>query len=123
MADARRSLGSSGEDLAARFLVAKGFAVVARGWRTRYGEVDLIVRDGRGVRFVEVKTRRNADFGPPEEAVTARKLRTIAALAEQFLAARGWQHLDRQIDVIAITPGADGRPTLRHLEDVGEGFG
>ncbi len=123
MTDARRSLGSSGEDLAARFLAAKGFAVLARGWRTRHGEVDLIVRDGHGVRFVEVKTRTSADFGPPEEAVTATKLRKIAAVAERFLEGRGWQHLDRQIDVIAITPGADGRPAIRHLEDVGEGFG
>lgn len=123
MTDARRSLGSFGEDLAARVLVSRGFVILERGWRTRLGEIDLIVRDARGIRFVEVKTRRTGAFGAPEEAVTAAKLRTIAAVGEQYLAARGWQHLPRQIDVLAIAPDAHGSPAVTHLEDVGEGFG
>lgn len=123
MDDARRARGSFGESVAARLFVEKGFTILERGWRTRFGEVDLIVRDGRGVRFVEVKTRASGTFGLPEEAVTRRKLRTIARVAEAYLERHGWQHLPRQIDVVAIRTDTGGAPEVRHLEDVGDGFG
>ncbi|TAK05303.1 YraN family protein [Patescibacteria group bacterium] len=123
MEDARRARGSFGESVAARLFLEKGFTILERGWRTRYGEVDLIVQDARGVRFVEVKTRGSDTFGPPEEAVTRLKLRKIARVAEVYLEKRGWQHLARQIDVVAIRTDAPGAPEVRHIEDVGEGFG
>ncbi len=123
MEDARRARGSFGESVAALLFLEKGFTILERGWRTRYGEVDLIVQDGRGVRFVEVKTRASALFGQPEEAVTRRKLRTIARVAEMYLEKRGWQHLPRQIDVVAIRTDTSGAPQVTHLEDVGDGFG
>lgn len=123
MEDVRRARGSFGESVAARLFLDKGFLVLERGWRTRFGEVDLIVRDGRGIRFVEVKTRASAEFGPPEEAVTRRKLRTIARVAEAYLEKCGWQHLPRQIDVVAIRTDTLGAPQVTHLEDVGDGFG
>lgn len=122
MEDARRARGSYGESVAARLFVEKGFTILEHGWRNRYGEVDLIVRDGRGVRFVEVKTRGSGVFGPPEEAVTRQKLRKIARVAEMYLEKRGWQHVARQIDVVAIRTDAPGGPEVRHLEDVGDGF-
>ncbi len=122
MSDARRSMGTEGESLAARFLSAKGLTVIARQYRTRLGEIDLIVLAGMRVRFVEVKTRAGQMFGQPEEAVTAAKLRKIAAVGEQFLASRGWQHYDRQIDVVAVRTEAPGAPAITHLENVGDGF-
>lgn len=123
MEDARRARGSFGESVAARLFLEKGFTILERGWRTRFGEVDLIVQNGSGVRFVEVKTRASATFGQPEEAVTRRKLRTIARVAEVYLEKHGWQHLPRQIDVVAIRTDTPGAPEVRHLEDVGDGFG
>lgn len=120
MTDARREQGSFGESLAARVLSDKGMRIVARGYRTRFGEVDLIVAEQGRLRFVEVKTRRSDAFGPPEEAVTRAKLRKIAAVAAQFLSERGWQHLAFQIDVVAIRLMADGPPEIVHFENVGE---
>lgn len=123
MEDARREKGSFGESLAARLFLDKGFVVLERGWRTRYGEVDLIVDDGRAVRFVEVKTRAGDAFGAPEEAVTRRKLRKIARVAEAYLERRGWQDRPRQIDVVAIRTDLPPGEQITHLEDVGDGFG
>lgn len=117
--DRRKRLGGSGEDIAARYLEAKGCVIVARQYRTRLGEVDLIATEPGRVRFVEVKTRRSERFGLPEEAVTRAKVRTIAQVAECFLAERHWQHLAHQIDVVAIQlDERAGTIDIRHLENV-----
>ena len=68
-----RSRGTAGEDLAARFLEHKGLAILARNFSCRYGEIDLVARDGEDTVFVEVKLRRNADYGYAAEAVTPSK--------------------------------------------------
>jgi putative endonuclease len=79
--DLRRILGDQGEDRVARELEARGVRIVARNARTRYGEIDLVGRDGRGHVFVEVKTRRRSSFVSAAEAVDARKLARLQALA------------------------------------------
>src|SRR2546428_13828368 len=93
----RRVLGLAGEHLAERELARRGMRVVARNLRTRYGEIDLICRDGRGYAFVEVKTRRAGSFVAAAEAVDARKAARLAALAQAWLAPPGagpadWRH-------------------------------
>jgi len=79
--DARRRFGDLGELAAARELERHGVAIVARNARTRYGELDLVGRDGRGYVFVEVKTRRRSSFVSPAEAVDRRKLARLRSLA------------------------------------------
>ena len=64
----RQGLGKAGEDLAARHLESRGFTVVARRYRTRMGEIDLVATSGDLVAFIEVKTRRGTGFGLPAEA-------------------------------------------------------
>ena len=66
-------LGQRGEDAAAQLLLKKGYRLVARNYRTRYGEIDIIARKGGFLVFVEVKFRRSSKFGTPQEAVNARK--------------------------------------------------
>jgi putative endonuclease len=81
----RRALGTSGEDLAAAWYEANGYDVLARNWRCREGELDLVVGRGRDVVFCEVKARTSDAFGLPAEAVSARKQARIRGLAVRWL--------------------------------------
>lgn len=82
----RQRLGARGEQLAADWYTARGYTVVARNWRCREGELDLVVaRDGELV-FCEVKTRSSDRFGVPAEAVTPSKQRRLRVLAARYLA-------------------------------------
>ncbi|HEY6202733.1 MAG TPA: YraN family protein [Candidatus Limnocylindria bacterium] len=104
----RRLLGLAGEHLAERELACRGFRVIARNVRTRFGEIDLICRDARGYAFVEVKTRRAGSFVAAAEAVDARKAARLAALAQGWLAHRGERDAVWRIVIAALTVGADG---------------
>jgi putative endonuclease len=84
--DRRRALGRAGESRAAQWYADAGYEVVARNWRCRDGEVDLIARKGRTYVFCEVKTRSSLAFGTPAEAVTRPKQVRIRRLAARWLA-------------------------------------
>ncbi len=105
--DPRRSLGMAGEAAAERWLRRAGFVIVARGFRARCGEIDLIARDGALVVFVEVKTRTNEAFGRPAESVTVRKRGRIARVASAFLARSGWTERACRFDVVEVVPVGD----------------
>lgn len=111
-----RRLGVRGEREAARRLKAKGYRVVKRNVRLRFGEIDLIALDGDTVVIVEVKTRiPRASGGPrPEESVGARKGRRLAALADAACRRYGWDERARRIDIVAIDWPEGGRPVVRH---------
>ena len=111
----RRS-GAWGEELALHYLTRRGFALIERNYRTRYGELDLILRDGNTLVFAEVKLRRGVAFGDPLEAVTPRKQAAIRALAEQYLSERE-PHFDAlRFDVVGILIG-QGQPRIAHIKD------
>ncbi|BCW94648.1 MAG: YraN family protein [Fimbriimonadales bacterium] len=84
----RTGLGRAGESQAARFLQAQGYTILARNWRIREGELDIVAQEGDTLAFVEVKTRRSHACGAGEESVDARKQQRLGMLAERFLAAR-----------------------------------
>jgi putative endonuclease len=98
----RISLGISGEDLACRELERRGYAVLARRYRTRFGEIDIVARDGPTIVFVEVKARTSDRYGEPAEAVTLHKQIKVAAMAEDYLARRHLQGAPCRFDVVAI---------------------
>ena len=102
MTRSRQALGRAGEDLAAAWYEANGYAVVARNWRCREGELDLIVRRGRTLVFCEVKTRTSTSFGSPVEAVTRQKQQRIRGLALAFLEARRVRGAHLRFDVAAV---------------------
>ena len=114
--DPRRDLGIAGEAAAERWLRDAGLTIVARGFRVRCGEIDLVARDGPVVVFVEVKTRTHRAYGPPAEAVTAEKRGRIARVASFYLARSGWGERPCRFDVVEVVPvGAGFR--VRHIPD------
>ncbi len=105
----RRRLGDQGERHARRYLEAKGYAFVTANWRCPAGELDLVMRDGAEVVFVEVKTRRGEAAGRAEEAIGPGQGRRLLTAGEWFVAERPeladavWR-----VDLVAITLDATG---------------
>lgn len=114
--DLRQSVGRRGEEEAARFLAKRGFAILDRNVRSRFGEIDLVARDGKTLVFVEVKTLREGAGDPPEAAVTGTKRRQLGRLAQQYLKWKRFGEVPCRFDVVAVTLDARDRvKTLRHL--------
>ena len=85
MTQARRALGTRGEQAVTYWYCARGYELVARNWRCREGELDLVVRWGRTFVFCEVKARTSTRFGAPVEAVTRAKQVRLRHLAARWL--------------------------------------
>jgi len=105
--DGRRRLGAFGERLAAAHLEAKGYRILARNYRCREGEIDVVAQDGETLVFVEVRTRRGDAMGGPAESVTASKEARLVAAATAYVQALPQPPADQRIDVVAIqlSPG------------------
>ena len=101
----RQALGALGEALAAAWYEANGYEVVARNWRCREGELDLVVRKQRTIVFCEVKTRTTTAFGLPQEAVTHDKRQRIRQLAAIWLQTTPVRPRQIRFDVAAILDG------------------
>ncbi len=102
MEDVRQTLGSAGEDAAWRLYERRGYRLVARNWRCRIGELDLVVTRGDILVFCEVKSRRGSGFGGGWEAVTARKRMKVRSLAEVFVQATGARPIAIRFDVASV---------------------
>ena len=98
-----RARGDWGESLAAAHDERHGYTVVDRNWRTRTGELDLVVRQGNLYVFCEVKARRSDRYGPAAAAVGPAKRRRIRALSVEWLRAHDAHGVDLRFDVVAIT--------------------
>ncbi|HEY7189990.1 MAG TPA: YraN family protein [Vicinamibacterales bacterium] len=100
--DPRQKLGELGEDLACAELARRGYAVLARRYRTRFGEIDIIARDDSVTVFVEVKTRTSDDYGGGAAAVTAWKQRRITQMAIDYLSRHGLHDTPCRFDVVVV---------------------
>ena len=117
--DHRRETGITGEDLAAGHLVRRGFQIVERNYRTRWGELDIVACDGRTLVFCEVKCRRGCAGGNPLEAIRAGKRAQVRKMAARWLIERRERpHVEElRFDAIGICLDAGGRLVrLDHLE-------
>ena len=115
--NARQQFGRDAESAAARHLLREGWTVLGRNVRVGRGELDLIVRRGDVLAFVEVKARHTESFGAPEDAVDTRKRRQVARLGELWLAARPWALrgvCDVRFDIVAVD-ASSRPPAIRHL--------
>lgn len=115
-----RETGARGEAVALGHLEGEGYEVLERNYRTRYGEIDLVVRCGATLVFVEVKARQGTGFGEPLEAVTPRKQGQVRLMAEQYLAERGADFAETfeemRFDAVGVLIGR-GASGIRHVED------
>ena len=112
-----RERGKMGETLALEFLNKKNYTTVATGWRSRFGEIDLIVKNSDYLVFVEVKLRKNADFAHAREYVGKAKQRKIRATANLWLASHNTR-LQPRFDVIEIyVRNETVRPRIIHIEN------
>lgn len=122
--DAATNSGAQGERLAAEWLRReRGFAIVARNWRSprdRRDEIDLVARDGEVLVFVEVKTRAAGALVPGVHAVDARKKRVLRRAAEAYLAGLPQRPLTYRLDVVEVrwAIGARDQPEVTHFENI-----
>ena len=98
----RRALGARGESLAGDWYVDRGYTILERNWRTRSGELDLILESGGVIVFCEVKTRTSDAFGAGVEAVTRDKQLRIRRLATEWLDTQDRSHRGLRFDVVSI---------------------
>ncbi len=112
------SFGKRGERAAERYLRQRGYRIVARGYRDRHGELDLIAVQHRAVIFIEVKSRRSHSKGHPVEAVDHRKQCQIARLALAYMKRHHLLEFAVRFDIVAITwPAGRRRPEILHILD------
>lgn len=110
-------LGERGEALAWNFLRKRGYKLLEKNFRTRFGEVDVIARKDGYFVFIEVKTRRDERFGTPAEAVDRRKRQRLTRVAQAYLQARGLENRPARFDVLSVTWDGVGEAGLSLLED------
>lgn len=121
MTMSRTELGARGEQLAVEHLIGHGWSILARNWRCRHGELDVIAVDpGTGaVVFVEVKTRSGDGFGGLEYAVGPEKVRRLRRLAGAWLLGQRAHWDEVRLDVIRVRIGRHSTPEITHLQGVG----
>ena len=109
--------GEEGEVMAATYLGEKGYQVLHRNWRHRHWEVDIIAHKQNVLHFFEVKTRRNRDYGFPEDSVDDKKIRNLIRAAEEYLHLHpNWIRV--QFNIISITILKDQPVEYFLIEDV-----
>ena len=113
--DGRGDLGRRAEAMAEEFLRTHRYTIVARNYRCRAGEIDLVALDGPVLVFVEVRSRSGPAFGTPLESVDARKQIRLGRIARQFLAERRWHDRDARFDVIGVRFDAEP-PSVEHVQ-------
>ena len=117
--DPRRQTGRQGEEIAANFLVARGYRILECNFSCRGGEIDIIAREpGSGFMvFVEVKTRRGLSYGVPQLAVTPFKQRQISKAALTWLSKNRLLDSNARFDVIAILLAGNGNHQVEHIRN------
>jgi putative endonuclease len=107
-------IGKEGENMATAYLRQQGFELIARNYRHKRAEIDLIVKRDDWIVFVEVKTRTSSTFGEPEEFVDDQKVKNLYQAAEEYIYSTDWNgHI--RFDVISVKLGAV--PEIIHFED------
>ncbi len=116
----RPATGNHGEDMAVLFLEGLQYKVLARNYRQRFGELDIVAEDGDTLVFVEVKTRKNASYGNPFEAVDIRKQRKLTRMALDYISRNSMEERAARFDVVAVLLDGDAGPRIEHIRDAFE---
>ena len=117
MITSRMRLGDSGERMARRHLVSRGYAILEKNYRCRYGEVDIVAQQGAELVFTEVRTRRGEQFGTAQESITSTKAKHLIAASQHYLERHSLMDMDWRIDLVSINwPRGSAAPGIEHLE-------
>jgi putative endonuclease len=114
---ATNSTGDRGEEIACRFLKAKGYRIVATNWRCRGGEIDVVAKDGETLVFVEVKTRRGLQAGEALASISPVKRQRMIVAAYSYAAQSDEVDPLWRIDAVAITISPNGTARCTHVEN------
>jgi len=114
----RQELGQWGEDIACHYLEKKGYKIIARRFRYRRAEIDIIARKGSILVFIEVKTRRHDEFGYPEEAVRKVKKERLREAALGFLSEKKERISECRFDILSVLLKSQREYEITHFEDV-----
>lgn len=98
----KQQIGLYGEELAEKFLITNGYQIIAKRFRTRFAEIDLIASMGETLAFVEVKTRTTTIFGQPEAAVNYHKIKKMMLAAKRYVQQYDISDKDFRLDCLAI---------------------
>lgn len=115
MTVASKRTGNTGEDLAVDILIKKGYQIIERNYRFGKGEIDIIAKDGDALVFVEVKARKNLEYGPPELAITKAKQRQIKKISDAYIYEKEINDTNCRIDLIAILFREKEKPLINHI--------
>ncbi|WP_328339090.1 YraN family protein [Micromonospora sp. NBC_00421] len=116
MTKRNQAVGAYGEQCAVRHLIGAGLRPVARNWRCREGEIDVIAWDGQVLAFCEVKTRRGDAYGSPAEAIVPAKARRLRGLAARWLAETGTTADEVRFDVLSVRLPMAGAARVEHVK-------
>jgi putative endonuclease len=119
MAANNKSFGNEGEEIAAGYLKSIGYNIIERNYRFHKGEIDIVAKDkAEGyLVFVEVKSRKSLEYGEPEYAITAAKMRQLKRMAKYYLLDRHVIDMDCRIDVITVLFTPDNPPLINHYKN------
>ncbi len=119
MAFYNKNLGRRGEEIACEYLKKHHFVIVAKNYRTRYAEIDIIAKRGDKISFIEVKSRIGIDKGKPYEAVTKQKIIHLKRAINYYLLNNPSKEYKLSLDVISIILGLNGKATsITHFENL-----
>jgi putative endonuclease len=116
MIEPRHAVGKAGEEAAVQYLRQHGYRILERNYRCRFGEIDLIARDGSILAFVEVKTRRSQKYGPAAAAVTLQKQRHLIKASQAYLIQRKKADELCRFDVVTVELDAQ-QPHIELIKD------
>ena len=98
----RKELGARGEEIALRYLKSRGYRILERNYRIKFGEIDIIAEQGDNLVFIEVKTRSDNHFGSPFESVTTQKQKQLSKVGLEYISKQGWHNRPARFDVVGI---------------------
>jgi putative endonuclease len=116
MTTSTKQSGDEGEEIAAEYIVGKGYEIIERNYRYGKGEIDIIAKDpetGDTV-FIEVKSKKNLEFGDPVYSVTKNKIKQIKRMAELYLYDKEIDEIDCRFDVITVLLRGKQKPIIEH---------
>lgn len=114
-----KQFGDEGEEIAADYLVEKGYEIIERNYRYGKGEIDIIAKDpdNGDMVFIEVKSKKNLEFDDPVYSVTKNKMRQLKRMAELYLYDKEIDEVDCRFDVITVLLRGKQKPIIEHYEN------